>query len=334
MNLSKKSTGIKIALLAVAFIFTVILGGCNLVQKNPEAAKKEAVAKIGEDKFTKQEFNYYFTLTKLNGKLQGQEIPSDEEQLKQIKGQVLDNVVQDRLMVKIAKEEDIKVDEKEAEKQVEEWNKMLQGDLEGEEEYKKFLEENEITTEEFDGFLKELGLANQYITGLFEKITKDVKATDEDVVKYYQENVKQFDPSTVKAKHILVTKDKKDLAEEIKKKAQEGKDFDKLMEEYKGKEGVQEAADLGEFEYTKMVPEFSKAAFALEPGKVSDLVETEYGFHVIKLVKKNEKPVQKLEEVREAIKEQLQQTVQYEAYDKYINEKKEEIKVETFPEKL
>ena len=328
----KKGTTAKVVLLAALFFFMVMVGGCNLVKMNPEAEKKQTVAKIGEKTITKQDFNYYLTLTKINAKVQGQEFPTDKEQLAQVNSQILDNLAEDQLMLQLAQKEEVKVDEKKAQEQIKEWRELLQGDLGGEEEYKKFLQENDITVEEFDDFLKNIDINNQYITGLYEKITKDAKVTDEDVVKYYQENTKQFDPSTVEAKHILAETEEK--AKEIEKKAKEGKDFDALIKEYNGKEGIREAADLGEFQYTKMIPAFSEVVFKMEPGEISNPIQTDYGFHIVKVEKKNEKPVQKLDEVRETITEQLEQTVKYEKFTKYTTENREKIDIKKYPDKL
>lgn len=322
----------KLLMIAIIGLFIFMGTACNLVQMNPEAAKKQVVAKIGEEEVLKQEFNYYLTIEKLNWKLQGQDFPGDEETLKQIKGQILDVIVENQLLLQAAKAEEVEIEDKEINTQVEDTIKSLMEDIGGEEEYNKFLEENDITPDEFKEFLKGYFLDNQYIVGLYQKITEDIEVKDQDVEKYYEDNIKQFDPSTVEAKHILSTS--QEQAEEIRDKAKEGEDFEALMEEYKEKEGIQEAADLGEFTYTKMVPEFSEAAFALEPGDVSDIVQTSYGFHVIKVVNKTEKEVQKLEEVKDTIQAQLKSTAEQEAFYNYYTKRQEETDIKTYPEKL
>src|SRR5690554_5781691 len=139
-----------------------MVSGCNLVQMNPEAAKKQVVAKIGEKEITWQEFNYYQTIEKLNWKMQGQEFPTDEQALGQIKEQLLDVIVETKLLLQAAKDENIEVEEQDVESQLEETIKALKEDIGGEEDYKVFLEENDITPEDFQGFLKDYFKDSQY----------------------------------------------------------------------------------------------------------------------------------------------------------------------------
>ncbi len=324
----------KVALISIIIVLIIVTAGCNLVQMNPDAEKKQVVAEIEDKKITKQDFNYYLSIEKLNWKVQGQEFPTDELQLKQIKAQIFEALIENETIVYLAKQEEITVDEESAANQVEEMRDIIIEDIGGQEEYEGFLEDNNITTEEFDAFLNDYFLRNQYVQGLYEKITKDISVSEEEVKEYYEENKRFFDPSTAKAKHILANKENKELAEEIAKKAKDGEDFDKLIEEYGEREEISEAADLGEFGKAQMVTEFSDATFALEKGQTSDVVETEFGFHVIKLEEKNEEPIQEFDEVKEQLTQQLEQNAQQEEFTNYFQEKKDEIKIKKHPDKL
>lgn len=324
----------KTALISIIIALIIVTAGCNLVQMNPDAEKKQVVAEVEEEKITKQDFNYYLSIEKLNWKVQGKEFPTEKEILDNLKGQILDALVENETIVYLAMQNEISADEETVATEVEEMIAVIKEDIGGQEEYEGFLGDNNITPEEFDAFLKDYFLRNQYVSGLYEKITEDISVTENEVKEYYEENKRNFDPSTAKAKHILVNKENKELAEEIAKKAKAGEDFDKLIEEYGEKEEIKEAADLGEFGKAQMVPEFSEAAFALEEGETSGIVESEFGFHVIKLEEKNEQPVQKFDEVKEQLTEQLNQGAKQEEFLKYFQEKKEELNIEKFPEKL
>ena len=104
-----------------------------------------------------------------------------------------------------------------------------------------------------------------------------VEVTDEELDKYLEEK-----NTEVKASHILV--EDEETAKEVKKKADAGDDLAKLAAEYSTEDGAEESGgDLGWFGEGKMVPEFWDAAKEMEKGTISEPVQSEYGFHIIKL---------------------------------------------------
>ena len=126
-----------------------------------------------------------------------------------------------------------------------------------------------------------------YKTKLEDKV--DYKKADEsDAKSEFNKNKKQYDQSTVSAKHIL-TSDKKVANEIIKATKEEGATFDSVMAKYQTDSTVQEATDLGAFTYATMEEEFSKAAFAANKGDIVGPVKTSYGYHVIYVYDKKEK---------------------------------------------
>ncbi len=116
----------------------------------------------------------------------------------------------------------------------------------------------------------------------FEKTIK-ASVKDEDAKKFYDEQVKAIKPEEeVKARHILVEEEAK--AKEIADKLTKGGDFAALAKEFSKDPGSKEnGGDLGFFSKGQMVPEFEAAAFALEKGKISAPVKSNFGWHVIKL---------------------------------------------------
>lgn len=87
----------------------------------------------------------------------------------------------------------------------------------------------------------------------------------------------------IAAQHILV--DQKFEAEDVLKKLNEGKDFSELAKDHSTCGSAQDGGNLGEFKKGMMVPDFEKAAFALEVGQVSQIVPTQFGYHIIKRTK-------------------------------------------------
>jgi peptidyl-prolyl cis-trans isomerase D len=135
-----------------------------------------------------------------------------------------------------------------------------------------------------------------------------------DVERAYNENIEQYTtPEQVRASHILLKTEGKDdaavkaKAEDVLKQAKApGADFAALAKKYSEDEAnAKNGGDLDFFGKGRMVPEFDRVAFSMEPGQVSDLVKTEYGYHIIKLTDKKPGGTKKLDEVRQQLIEQL-----------------------------
>ncbi len=134
-----------------------------------------------------------------------------------------------------------------------------------------------------------------------------------DIQRYYNDNIQQYQtPERVRASHILLNTGGKDeaavrkQAEELLAKIKAGGDFAALAKQYSEDPGSKvKGGDLDYFPRGQMVPEFEASAFSLAPGQVSDLVKTQYGFHIIKVVDKQAGATQTLEQVRPRIQETL-----------------------------
>ena len=126
-----------------------------------------------------------------------------------------------------------------------------------------------------------------YMNKLYEKFENQYGMKDTEIKKYLDDNY-------VQAQHILISTDglddeqkaeKLNLAKTVLSKAKAGADFDALVKEYGEDPGMEANPEGYLFTKGEMVPEFETAAFALKVGKISNLVETSYGYHIIKRVK-------------------------------------------------
>jgi peptidyl-prolyl cis-trans isomerase D len=134
-----------------------------------------------------------------------------------------------------------------------------------------------------------------------------------DVERAYNEGIDQYTtPEQVRASHILFKTDGKDdaavkaKAEEVLKQAKSGADFAELAKKYSEDESsAKNGGDLDYFSKGRMVPEFDQVAFSMEPGQISDLVKSQFGYHIIKVVDKKPASTKTLAEVRQQITDQL-----------------------------
>ena len=123
---------------------------------------------------------------------------------------------------------------------------------------------------------------------------------------FYDDAIAQADTQfEFSARHILLETEEKAL--EVLEEVNGGADFAEMAKEHSTGPSGPNGGDLGAFRTGQMVPEFEAAAFALEPGQVSEPVQTQFGWHIIKLEEKTELPPPPFEEVEEQISELLRQ---------------------------
>ena len=124
--------------------------------------------------------------------------------------------------------------------------------------------------------------------------------TDENMKKVYEDAAKQITgEQEVHARHILV--ETEDQAKKVEEDLKKGADFAELAKKESKDPGASDGGDLGFFTKDQMVPEFSAAAFALEPGKISDPVKTQFGWHIIKVEEKRTRKAPDFEQVKPQI---------------------------------
>lgn len=165
-------------------------------------------------------------------------------------------------------------------------------------------------------------------------ISKNIDIADKDVRAYFDDHKDMFDlPERVEASHILIksgadASDEHDKAarrraEEIRQKALKGEDFAALAREYSEGPSSKNGGRLPVFTRERMVPAFSRAAFATKPGEISELVKTQYGYHVIRVTDHMAAGIAPFEDVAEGIRKQLQQERLKADVDAYVRQLRE-----------
>lgn len=286
--------GHKLGLLILVLILSaVLISGCSLVKVNPERAAGQVVATVNGVEITQGQidqrlegFKNYYTNMDPNffKSTEGKEI------LKNYEKQVLDGLIDYELANQKAAELNISVSQEEVDARYEEIHQVYG------ERLLQYLEEEGMTVEEFKAELKR----EMIVSKVMEHFTSDVTVSRDEAVKYYVENADEFKtmPDMVKASHILVPT--KEEAEEILKKYKEGADFADLAVEFSlDTISAQNGGDLGFFGKGDMVEPFEDAAFSMEPGDVSQPVQTRFGFHIIKLEDKMEGELLDFEDIKD-----------------------------------
>jgi parvulin-like peptidyl-prolyl isomerase len=196
----------------------------------------------------------------------------------------------------------------------------------GEQPYLETLKTNGMAIDFVKKSVTEDTIIRKYLEGI---MTAAGKVTDEEIQKAYHED------KTASVRHILLmTQDKTDAQkEEIRKKmddilarAKKGEDFAALAKQYTEDTGSKENGGLYEdFERGKMVKPFEDAAFSVPVGQISGLVETEFGYHILK-VEGRKKETQPLDQVKSQIEARLKERKQMTAFEAHMTKLKESAK--------
>jgi peptidyl-prolyl cis-trans isomerase C len=281
--------------LAIVLVFSVT--GCSKKSKDgskgdsasvAEAALSgKVVAKIGGKSITMQDIQRQEVM--LTQQLQGY---ADSAQIVSMKAtiqkQAFDNAINRILLESALVKTGAKAEKKTLDERMEYFRKNFVSD----EAYNADLAKRGMTADEFRREI-EIGIMAEE---LFNKRTASIKpVSEQDARNFYDNNEERFvQPERIKASHILlqVNKDDSDAIRAQKKaeatrilgELKKGADFAELAKKYSDCPSKQQGGDLGYFERGRMDPTFEKAAFGLKKGQMSGVVETPFGYHIIKAV--------------------------------------------------
>ncbi|MFT5366988.1 MAG: peptidyl-prolyl cis-trans isomerase SurA [Candidatus Latescibacterota bacterium] len=212
-----------------------------------------------------------------------------EARLREMFNQILENEVQDKLLLVRAAEDSIEVDAEKIEEIVRGQMRQYK-DQNGPEVFATELARAGLTERLFRDQLRQNMRKDFIRQQMHQTLSYRVNVSPRDVAEFQKEYL-LGESNLVSLSHIVVSpKPTGDKVEKARKQAEElmarvkaGEDFAALAREYSEDPGSgSQGGDLGFFSRGTMVPEFEEAAFALKPGEVSDLVQTKYGFHIIR----------------------------------------------------
>ena len=260
--------------------------------------------------------------------------PLNASQLPEVKKGVIESLINQELLYQESQNESIKVEDKEIDAQIDALKKRFPS----EKEYNTALAKMNLSEAEIKSQITK-GLAIQQF--IETKFVQKIIVSDDETKAHYNNNLKMFkQPEQVRAMHILImvapqaTEEQKAAArkklKEVQKKLGQGEDFETLAKEYSEGPSAAKGGDLGYFSRGQMVPPFEEAAFALKSGEVSDIVETRFGYHLIKVVDKKPGSTMSYEEVKDNLQQYLKQQKIQEQVKLYIEKLEKKAKVEMF----
>ncbi len=260
-------------------------------------SKEDVVAKVGSESITKGDL--YSTLVDQYG------------------DGALDTLIAEKIVKLESEKKDLTVKDSEIEKELE----SIKGSYDSEEAFNDALTSSGANLDSVRENIK--------VFLLTEKLLKDrVTISDDQIKEYFEANKDSFaQAEQVQASHILVNEEK--TAEEVKKKLDDGGDFAELAKEYStDTSNAESGGELGYFGKGEMVTEFDDKAFSMKKGELSEPVKTEFGYHIIKVTDKKEAKEAVLADHKDEIKDILFDQALQTEYGTWLEEKKEDYKIE------
>lgn len=328
----------KVLAVALVGVLGFSITGCKMIARTPESIRNTVLAKVGDVEITRGDVDKELKpqldqLVKQYGE-NYEEDPQLQIQLKNARTQVLQSLVDEKVLVKKAEELKLVPAQDELDKEIKERTDNLIKMYGSEEAFNKAKESFGYTDETYNEFIKNQVIAQKAKDYMF----KDIKVTDEEVQKYYDENKANFGEANVS--HILVGLDgrtdeeAKAGAEEVRQKAVNGEDFAVLAKEYSDDPGSKDkGGDYGVIPYDsqQFVKEFVDGFKSLGEGEISEPVKSEFGYHVIKATNVKKKS---FDEVKEEIKSKLEKEQQDKIYTETLKKWKEELGVKIYDDKI
>jgi peptidyl-prolyl cis-trans isomerase C len=321
------------------FVMAFAIAGCGGDGKEESGESMDAtmndgagfVAKVNGTVIGEKEVKQEMSMLRqqMAGRVSQQQLDSMGPMLRQ---QAVTNLVNRALLTQAAEKEDITVTPDQVEARYEE----IKGNFPSEEAFEAQLGRSNLTPDEFRVEV-ERGMK---LEQLVDMKTADIEApTEEDAKAFYDSNTTSFNtPEKVRASHILIKvedsdtelskEQKKAKIDDLRQQLLAGADMAELAKENSDCPSRDKGGDLGFFGRGQMVKPFEDAAFALEVGQISPVIETQFGYHVIKLTDKEAAGTTPFEDVKDNIIDYLAEMKKQDAMNAYMTSLREGASIE------
>ncbi len=336
-------------LLTTLALSALLFTGCGVKDQN-------AIIKINDKAITQAEYNDLMDKSIAQtpfGKLGDLKGNKDGFLYLMIEQRVINQLIIQELLDQEADARGIKVSNKDVDNAL----KKIIDQMGGREQLQEILNQNGLSAGEFKKDVK-----NQVRMQKLANSAGKIEVTDKECENYYKKNPDKFkNPELVRASHILIMANEYQMGEELKSKSKkdipteeltakvkaqmeekkalaeklakelkaDSSKFAQYAKKYSEDEGsAKQGGDLGFFPKDQMVPEFGQVAFSLKPNTVSDVVKTQYGYHIIFVQDRKEPSVTPYEKAKSGIKDYLTNEKQIKALDELTQKAKKQAKIE------
>ncbi len=305
-------------------------GGAQQEAAGDPIQVSEAVARVNGELVSQEEFNNVVESNIARYEAQSGE-SFDQQQLPQLERQVLDGLITRTVLEQEAERLDITVGDARFAETLDQFKQQFPD----EQGYQAALEQQGFTEEEFETELRRQMVIEELIRS---QVYDQVNVSEEDMREFYDNNPQYFQQDDqVAARHIIFTTDgveegeRAALREELEGIRQEivdGADFSEMAREHSQGPTAANGGDLGTFGRGQMVPEFENAAFELEVGEISPVIETQFGYHILQVTERVPAQTQSYDEAQERIRQFLTEEERNSGAQAYVTELREDAEVE------
>jgi peptidyl-prolyl cis-trans isomerase C len=262
----------------------------------------------------------------------GRQQPINASQVSSLKNKILETLINRELLYQDSLAKGISAESSEVEAQVD----IIKQRISSVKSFSQTIDEIGISEKKFR---KEVSKAIMIKKTLDANVYQKVSISEKEMRIFYDNNPQFFKkPEEVKASHILIKvnpqwpDEQKEQAlkkiEEIQAKLRQGQDFAELAKQFSECPSSKSGGDLGFFDRKKMVKPFSDAAFSVKPGEISDIVETQFGYHIIKIFEKKHETKLQYADIKERLGQNLKQQKIQKETSVYINQLKKDANIQ------
>lgn len=302
------------------------------IEKDTKIVLDETVGKVGDTDVSRGEYYYYYIGEELtNYMTTGSGLSTDDASVAETNQTIFDTIALNEANIQYCEEHNIEITDAAITEQQKTLQTTFSYFFSDDSTANSFLQSYYMDKTEYESYQKQEAKAEAAKAAIKKQCEEDATYSEYALEKQYVNNPDTYDTSVASAMHILTTDE--DLAKQIYEEAKNitsKSDFQKLIDKYKDNESISEATDLGSFDKSTMVSEFSDAVFGADNNTVVGPVETSYGYHVVFVYDKKDGEVQSLDEVRDEIAADLKVTNGDEDYDKLETKLGKELKTDIY----